>query len=72
MVGLATTLASLGVAGFIETQGDVAVAGAAHRATPPMARAHLLGYGVTVPALGSGSGLVTNSILSTFYKQGSL
>ena len=52
MVGLAATLASLGVASFIETQGDVAVAGATHGATPPVARAHLLGDGVTVPALG--------------------
>ena len=52
MVGLAATLTSLRVAGFIETQGDVAVAGAADRATPPVARANLLGDGVTVTALG--------------------
>ena len=64
MVGLAATLASLGVASFIETQGDVAVAGAADRATPPVARAHLLGDGVTVTALGQVSDPVSLGALT--------
>ena len=41
VVGPAPTLASLGVASLVETEGHVAVAGAADGAAPPVTRTHL-------------------------------